>query len=261
MERVIMAAFTKRPHAPFTLTLLAASTGSLAAQATIHGRVTMDPTGAPVAGAEVFVPQLAIATETDVDGRFELRLTRPGSHLVFASRDGYESGMRRIRLEEGDRAEVDFALEPSRRALEELIAGGREPMPDTPALRAFAARRESANGRFVSWAQLRLAEGRPLSDVLAGAGVQTSTDEAGRVRAVTLLERRACPAPVWFDGVLVGRGPFDPLDLRRIAVERLAAVEFYGAPADTPPAFRVAGSDCGALILWSQPGRTLASDR
>lgn len=107
------------------LGLVLAAAGPVAGQTFVSGRVTDAETGAALEGVVVrLVDPDAAADEaaagafTDADGRFRLRLGRPGRYRLTAERIGYRRHEGEVFLVElGERAERDVALEPEGVAL------------------------------------------------------------------------------------------------------------------------------------------------
>src|SRR4051794_16463529 len=86
------------------------------AQDTVHGRVT-DPSGQPVAGAQVTVLELERATRTARDGTFALGGLPAGEYTLRITAPGYTSQTRRVTAQGGESldvalAERSFDLEP-----------------------------------------------------------------------------------------------------------------------------------------------------
>ncbi|GIV57176.1 MAG: TonB-dependent receptor [Rhodothermaceae bacterium] len=79
---------------------------------TLEGRVTDAETGAPLAGANVFVPALQTGTATDEDGRYRLDLGRPGTYRILYRFLGFQSETYTVTLAEGV-TRLDVALHPT----------------------------------------------------------------------------------------------------------------------------------------------------
>lgn len=110
--------------------LLSAAPWRLAAQerasATLQGRVTAADTGAPLAGAHVFLAGSTRGTTTDRDGRYQLDLP-PGNHEIAASMLGYEAETQRLRLSPTVASTLDFWLKPTVMALDEVVVAATRP--------------------------------------------------------------------------------------------------------------------------------------
>ncbi len=91
-----------------------------AQEGSVTGRVTSE-TGQPLTGAEVFIRTLNLGTTTDAQGRYRLTEVPPGEHALRVRYLGYSPETRRIRVEAGGEARVDFSLTVSAIGLEELV--------------------------------------------------------------------------------------------------------------------------------------------
>lgn len=94
---------------------LSAAVVGLAQTAQITGKVT-DATGAPIAGAEVVIRNLATGltrqTYTDESGYYTASLLPPGEYRVTVTREGFRPSTRTgIRLQVDQRAALNFTLE------------------------------------------------------------------------------------------------------------------------------------------------------
>ena len=90
--------------------------GLVSAQAanTISGTVTDAQTGEPIQGAlvELEGDGLAVSTETDGDGAYEIADVSPGEYSVTASADAYESETETgVEVSDSEGASMDFALQ------------------------------------------------------------------------------------------------------------------------------------------------------
>lgn len=78
-------------------------------QGTIEGLV-LDDEGLPVAGAEVALVELTLTNTTGADGAFVLTAVPVGDHTIAISKLGFESTARKVTVEDGATAQVDFNL-------------------------------------------------------------------------------------------------------------------------------------------------------
>ena len=96
--------------------LIFSGVGLVSAQAanTISGTVTDAQTGEPIQGAlvELEGDGLAVSTETDGDGAYEIADVSPGEYSVTASADAYESETETgVEVSDSEGASMDFALQ------------------------------------------------------------------------------------------------------------------------------------------------------
>lgn len=98
------------------------------AQGAIAGQVVAQPSGAPLAGANIIVQGVAFRTTTDAQGRFRIQGIPAGQYTVTASFIGRETVNRAVAVAAGQTANVTFTLSPAAVALEGLVvtATGRE---------------------------------------------------------------------------------------------------------------------------------------
>ncbi|MGH7577700.1 MAG: SusC/RagA family TonB-linked outer membrane protein [Longimicrobiales bacterium] len=93
-------------------------------QGRVVGSVTDQATGQPVASAEVYVQGTSVNSVTDEDGRFALDDVPAGARTIIAQRIGYLSAQSEVTVATGETVTVDFALEQTALALDELVVVG-----------------------------------------------------------------------------------------------------------------------------------------
>jgi TonB-linked SusC/RagA family outer membrane protein len=89
-------------------------------QATLSGRVTAAGTGQPIAEVRVYVVASNAVASTNVDGRYQLRVS-PGVLEVRAIRIGYQEQKRTVNVPAGGTATLDFSMAPSLIKLTEIV--------------------------------------------------------------------------------------------------------------------------------------------
>ena len=221
----------------------------------LKGRVVTEGTRQPLAGAEVVLMDLGRLARTGPAGGFELSVPPP-PYRIQVRRIGYLSRAYRIKTE-ADTLELEFLLQPSAVQLDSLSVIGRiEPI--SARLADFERRRRlSATGQFLGIDELTKNGDYRLGDALRRLrGVRVIPFGAGGQTAVAMrgsggLLGSSCYLAVWLDGVLVS-SPGRPYDLEIQRIERLAGVELYTGPADTPIEFDGSGNSCGSLVLWTR---------
>lgn len=63
----------------------------------------------------------------------------------------------------------------------------------------------------------------------------------------------ACFARVYIDDLLMNSGrPTEPFDISTIAVDEVAAVEFYASAVVTPARYQALQGNCGVLLVWTR---------
>ncbi len=109
-----------RALATLVLLLVAADSG-LAQEGAISGAVTA-VTGETVSGAQVFIPGTSFGTFTDEVGRYRLTGVPAGEHIVRVASIGYQGTEQRATVSPGEVATLDFVLEISAVAMDQLVA-------------------------------------------------------------------------------------------------------------------------------------------
>jgi iron complex outermembrane receptor protein len=115
----------------------------------ITGRVT-DPSGAPIAGANVTLRKgasVVLTTVADPHGRFRFQSLQPGAYVVLAEAQGFQAITRAVTVQPGATATTDFRLSIlSAHEVIEVIEQAREELKTVPggtALVAFPEIRQS----------------------------------------------------------------------------------------------------------------------
>lgn len=197
-----------------------------------------------VRNAQVTVDHTIEAGTTDSLGIVKIPDLDDGGHIIEAVAKGYQAFFDKFTSGATVRMPIDLELLPI------AVATKPKGQPTELAFSGFEARRVKAQGKFFTLAQLKAADGRPLSNFLkidAGATI------AAGARGESLLASNtgaSCYATVVRDGLRIY--PFEnatPPDLDKIFTDDLAGVEFYARAALAPAELRDNAS-CGALVLW-----------
>lgn len=201
-----------------------------------------------IRNAQVMIDHTIEAGLTDSLGIVRIPELEDGGHIVEVVAKGYQAFFDKFTSGPNVRGPIDLEIlavtvtAKAKGQVTELKASG------------FDARRLKGVGRFFTPAQLKAADGRPLSNFLkVDAGALLVAGPNGE----SLLASRAgskpgapCYAAIVRDGLRVF--PFEgvtPPDLDKIFTDDLASIEVY--PAAVPAELRAATS-CGALLLWSR---------
>lgn len=232
------------------LYLVALVPGSLAAQATIVGRVINDSSKAPIQGAEVALEQAGRKVTTDADGRFTIDQVPSGVGFAVVRKIGFRPVRLRTIIFGSDTLEVDVRLRPSVVELEPIeVTAAAVP----PGMEAFAERRLAGFGTFIDSKTLRESEHRRLSDVLRGVrGIRLVL--VGANKTVVTNSRGNCPMAIWLDGVRIyfpGSGS-PTQDIDQFTVQNIEGIEVYPGPAETPGELGGTGAGCGTLVIWTR---------
>jgi hypothetical protein len=142
------------------------------------------------------------------------------------------------------------------------VHGDSTPHYLSAGLRGFEERESHHLGHFITEADLRKNDSRPLGTMLGshlpGVMVMTkgsstylvSTRKMCQGSALSLCKQPNCFVSVYLDGALIYPGGQLP-DFSRMYVDDYGAVEFYES-SEAPPEFSDGGNDCGSLVLWSR---------
>ncbi|KAF2516129.1 TonB-dependent receptor [Flavobacterium foetidum] len=92
-------------------------------KATIKGQITLtNNDGAD--NISVILKGTKIGTNTDSQGRYELKNLKPGSYVIRVSGVGYSSKEKSITLNSGDELVEDFVINPNSEELSEIVVNG-----------------------------------------------------------------------------------------------------------------------------------------
>ncbi len=132
----------------------------------------------------------------------------------------------------------------------------------TVGMQEFEARRKRGGGRYLTWAQMRGERDRSLGDILVAhfpgirlvygphldAQYLVSTRGEGVNALIANGGTSLCYLQVFVDGSFIVDG-----DISWINPNDVAGLELYDGTR-TPPAYRRAAGECGALLVWSRTG-------
>jgi TonB-linked SusC/RagA family outer membrane protein len=223
-----------------------ATPGAAQQRGTIRGTVREADTQRPVPGVQVFIPGTQMATVTDPQGRYEFTGVPAGGVQVRVRAVGYSAALATTTVVGGQTVTVDFALNRSVIALDEVVVTGTG---------ATAERRQLGN--TIATVKAEVLEVAPVKDFStalaareAGVSVLPSSGLAGegariRIRGNASLSMANEPV-VYIDGVRMDRGSIGeqptgrvtPLDnispdmIERIEILKgAAAATLYGSEA------------------------------
>ena len=90
----------------------------------ITGQVRHARTDAPLDGVQVYLDEGEIGGLTRDNGRYRLTGVAPGTYTLRAERIGFEAGTRRVTVEAGGSATVDFRLREAALNLDQIVVTG-----------------------------------------------------------------------------------------------------------------------------------------
>jgi hypothetical protein len=254
--------------------------GQQSARSAIHASVTDAKTGLPISSAEVVIHQLGRVALTDSTGRARLDGILTGIYTVRVRRLGYRATSSAVRIER-QLESLTFALDPVALFLDTVTVAEREAslLP-----KAFETRRKLGIGRFLTESQLakdanqefalvamtRFPGVRVVNDMSTGrlriastrgncgAGAPKPSESPPALRQNRLgggggggggsscFSARPCFVKMYLDDMQLGDTEYDI-----VRTWDLAGVEYYTG-ASMPAQYRVSGSACGVLLLWSK---------
>ena len=240
--------------------------------AQLVGLVLTDSTRKPIAGVEVVIPALGLATRTNDRGEFRIADVPAGRHQVIARRFGY--GPLEATVSFAGTETVDRKIFLTRIAILDTMSVTGLANRRGNGFGAFEERRRMGLGKFIDSTELRKNEHRRLGDLLASfSGVHLVAPPicganglvapkcvvSGSTRIAYNNRQRGCPMQVIVDGVTVYRPREEDqnwaymFDLSSfLSVSGLMGVEVYRSPAEVPPEYGGSASKCGLLMLWSR---------
>ena len=99
-------------------------TNAVAQDGTVTGQVTAATTGQPINGAQITILDTQLGVLANAAGRFLINNVPAGTHTVQVVYVGYGTATEEVTVTPGGAATVDFALEVSAVAMDELIVTG-----------------------------------------------------------------------------------------------------------------------------------------
>lgn len=262
------------PRSVVTVALLAPTLRPVIANAqtdtaSIAGIVTADR-GEPVMGAVVELVGSSRATSTGADGSF--RLTGLGAGTVFLTVRslGFEPLEVEVDLLRGEHFVIGpgiLVMSPIAVPLPGLAVRG-ERLRWAPVLErsGFYGRMERELGVFADREQLDAWSPQVLSDAfrhMPGVRVRPNPRYGQRPNRLAARDTRrhlveltrnpieGCPPLLFVDGVFIGNLEAIDIDVQ-VNQAALAGVEVYRGSTEVPPRFRLRGSACGVIALWTQ---------
>lgn len=224
--------------------------------ALLLGRVVVDSTKQPVAGAEVVIPSLTRRITTDSLGRFRLDGIAPGRRGLRVNKIGYAPLRTAVEFSAGDTVEMEIGISPSTEEMAaiEIV----EAQNSQRQLLDFERRRATGTGEFLTSEEIRLRSRGRLSEALRTLNGVSVMSTGG---SVMLIGSRAsgrgigtCYTAVMLDNVWVydGDRTQTPFNVNSISPEDIAAIEYYRGLSNTPVELQGIRNSCGVLVIWTK---------
>lgn len=217
---------------------------------TLVAAVAENGTGAPIVGAEVIIIDLHRTARTNWIGEAMIGAVPAGRHRVRVRKLGYAAAD--IELEfRGDTVGPVFMLTAQPPSLDTVRVTAEHA---SLRLQAFENRKRMGIGRFVTDSVLERDPDRSFAEVAAThfPGLILQTDHFGVPYIMSMRPQCSamgcgrCAPRVMLDDTPLSRDAFD-----LIRTWDLAGMEYYSGNT-MPVQYRIAGSDCGLLLLWSK---------
>jgi hypothetical protein len=237
-----------RPLAALSATgfAVALSFETLAAQATLRGRVVDSELGQPLADAVVRIrggpPQL----RTDTLGRFHADQLPSGDVEVMIQLLGYAPGMFKVNLPPTGTLERDFALDFTGHRLSEQVVRARAEKL-TPRYVEFERRRQRKLGAYFRWEELERQGYSSVGDALRTVrGVKIQCNQETFECFAFMARTPHCQPTWWIDGVEVGSFH------ENTPIRDVYGIEVYRGAGEIPGEYAGSNAACGVIVLWTK---------
>lgn len=248
--------------------------GPAANAQTLRGFVRADSTAAPIVTADIWLDGTTVRTRSDRTGAYRLGGIGAGSYKLMVRAVGFRPLAVDAILAADDSIDVDLILTPIAVQLAPLEVNAAATEHLTATIRGFEERRAVGLGRFLTRADLARWEHGPVTAAMrmiagvrlvllpCGGWALATSRGSGPVQARPVyctgpsgsyLVTPACYLSIYLDGVRQWSwGDEPPLDVDRIMVMDLEAIEVYRGPSELPTQYQGTGSACGAVLFWTR---------
>lgn len=216
--------------------------GSLSQQLTLTGTVKDASNGDPMPGVNIVIKGTITGTLSDIEGRYTLPVSNPGSAIMVFSFVGYKT----VEIPLGNRTTLDVALDPDITGLDEVVVIGYGTVQKKD-LTGSVGQVSASTIKDLSVARVDQA----LSGKIAGVQIMNTTGEPGeapaiRIRGVGSISAGSEPLYV-VDGYPVDNIQFiNPNDIETLDVLKDAsATAIYGSRGAN-----------GVVIISTKRGKT-----
>ncbi|MBL0937340.1 MAG: carboxypeptidase regulatory-like domain-containing protein [Gemmatimonadaceae bacterium] len=222
----------------------------------LTGRV-ISTGGEPVARAQITALGTNHLTMTDSAGRFFFRDLEAGPYFMRARKVGFEPVVFTATLASIDTLDAAVTFTP-------FVAGAGTNLDTmrvtadydrmSRRLRGFEDRKARLYGVFIDREEIAMRKPQLLSDLLRGRNqIMVQRNGAGETQIFgprLSIMAGYCPMALIVDGTLVNtiEGRLDNM----VPIDMVAAVEVYPRGTAVPSEFQRAGTDCGAVIVWTR---------
>jgi hypothetical protein len=288
MVEMVLRRMSRMVPVAAALVAMLPALGRAQARSTLSVEVADAETGAPIAGAEVVLPELKRLAISDANGHARVPGIPLGTHRVRVRLLGYTASDVQLKFE-GDTTGAVFRLAKSAATLSSVdVTASQVPSQ----LKDFEARRKQGIGRFLTEADLVPVADRDFMLVasmkfpgvtvqtdddkqphLAGtrsgcgaAGVQAANRGVDRIGAKAGAKAKIGMRDGYEDGDMHGSCESSRACLMQVWLDNinlgesdpglirtwdLSGVEYYTGNS-VPARYRTSGAACGVVLLWSK---------
>ncbi len=214
-------------------------------KAVVTGRV-LDPSGGALSRARVSVAGDSAVTQTDAEGRFELRNLRSGTRTISVRRLGFQPAEVAVNLRARTPADVTVRLEKFVAVLDEvIITAARE---QALARVGFSKRKTMGTGYYLTPEEISRRSAYDLPSLLAMAPMLRRVYDGGRPALIGRPHGISAGCVSYFvDGSPWMGGGIEDF----IRPDEIAAVEVYSSNF-TPGQFMRGIDSCETVVIWTK---------
>lgn len=216
----------------------------------IRGVVLRSDDRLPVIGAQVSLEGTDLVAATDSKGRFKFPKVAAGRYLVRAEIVGFPAATTEVRVERGERMEVEFLVgaTPPNQVLPGIEVTERARERVSPIV-AFNRRATEGRGHYITREVIERRNPATMMDLLRT--VPGAEILCPRTQSVCVLRFRRfrCDPAYFLDGV-----PADPSVLFLMVPRDVEGVELYSGSSQTPIELEGPRSGCGVVAFWTRIG-------
>jgi hypothetical protein len=208
----------------------------------------VEPSGQPVAGAEVLVMGTPLTTRVDAHGAYRLERVPPGSQVIRVRRLGFRPRTVQLDIAPHVLNDLDAVLEPIAQVLAGVVIQA-ENGDMIGQLERFARHKELGQGYYLTPKEVARRHAIGTTD-LARELPAVVVRKDGTVTSNRGRTPYGChSATIFLDGTRLA----DNSTLDDVPASSVAALEFYPGDAGVPQDLAVGGSaGCGVLAIWTK---------
>lgn len=214
----------------------------------IRGVVIRADDRSPLPDVQLSIQGTDLVVSTDQKGRFKFPKIAAGEYVVRAEVEGFPAATSVIRVEDGDRVDMEFQVGSS----------DAQPLPDIEVvgedvrlsrIEEFNRRAMEGRGRYFLRDEIEKRRSPNLMALLRtvpGAQIICPRTEH---RCVLRLRRATCGPAYYLNGL-----PADQSILYLMSPTDVEGIEVYSGPSETPIELESVRSGCGVVSIWTRRG-------